>query len=391
MTDSSAQTEQIPAQNTQNVPVISEENSKRITALRFFLILFVVLNHNYDAIYDFLHPYEAGGILNPTFFDVLKRAPLLFSSFALAPCTVPLFFIFTSYFQNVKHYPYAVLIKKKLSSLAIPYASWFVIAMLLQIVPRILINVFFPSLVSDPTYIPYISKWDAFDWIKAFTGYNFQRNEPFLGTPYIVPFWFLRDLIILTFISPLIRWISDRAPVLFFSALAVNFCFFQKDYFFLLENSVFFYTVGLYLAKYREADIFAFADKVTWLELCPVMIVSWYYFIILHQPPAARAVSVLSSGLAYLKISKYLVSKQKLYDFLAYASKYVFFVYAFHKPLLMRFVNKAFHVVIKSESLPALYMQYFTVGLGTFAIGFLAAICVSKLCPKFFKILNGGR
>ena len=264
--------------------------------------------------------------------------------------------------------------------------------MLVQILPRLFLNIFFPSHTSDPSYIPFISKWDFFDWIKAFTGYNFRSGEPFLDSPYIVPFWFMRDLIILTLLAPVLRFLTEKFPFLFLGVLCANLVFFQRNYYILLDSSLFFYTVGLYLARYRnKIDIFAAVDKIKWIEIMPIVIVSWYVYLVAQRPPAARALSALSAGVVFLKASKYLISKEKIYKFLEFTSKYTFFVYAIHKPILMRLVNKAFHIVIRSKCLPALYLQYIVVGFGTFASGLLIAIAVKKICPKLFGLLNGGR
>lgn len=378
--------------NIQNqLPIISEENSKRITALRFFLILLVLMNHNNETVLCFMHAGQAGEITNPTFWDIFRKAPLLYLSTGISGSVIPLFYLFTSYFQNVKDYSFKTVLKKKMSSLVFPYFGWFVLVLLLQIIPRIGVNIFFPSHVSNPRYIPFFTNWTFADWFKGIFGYNISDNgAPFLNAPYIVPFWFLRDLIILTLISPLLKFLVKKAPFLILSLLCINFFYFNRNFGIIFNQSVFFYIMGIYWACYRHIDIFALADKIRWWEVWPVHIVAWYLEK-LHPSIATEQIVTMSSAAILLGLSKYMIAKPKIYGFLSYASSYIFFVFAIHRPLLMKYVNNAFHFVVRSDSLPAQYLQYFTVSLTTFTLGLLIAIGLKKVCPKLFGILNGGR
>lgn len=86
--------------------VILEETSKRITSLRYLLIVFVVFIHSNltpeDALnyyhYDFVQPY---------WIEEFKN----FICGTLGGAAVPLFFFFTSFLQFSKEEKYSVLLK----------------------------------------------------------------------------------------------------------------------------------------------------------------------------------------------------------------------------------------------------------------------------------------
>ena len=93
--------------------------------------------------------------------------------------------------------------KKKVRTLLIPNVFWnlFWIGMVF-IVQRIGFDDF-GTLNSFPS----ISKWKVNDWANAFTGYGNELQQPFL-----FPFWFLRDLIILNIVVWPLFWLLRRMP-----------------------------------------------------------------------------------------------------------------------------------------------------------------------------------
>ncbi len=386
LTDSEPQISQV-VQKT----VISEENSRRITSLRFFLMALVVLTHNNETLLAYIKEIPAASLADSSLL-ILKKAPLLFLSTGISCSVIQIFFAITSYFQNVKDYPYKVLLKKKFASLAIPYFAWILLTMLVQILPKLFMNVFFPSHVSDPTFVPFISNWTADDWLHGLLGYELNpQRSPFVYAPYIVSFWFIRDLIILTLVSPLLKFIVRKAPIFVFSVISINYLFFNWNYGLVFNNSFYFYMVGIYLAEYRDKiNSFALADKIKWYEVLPFFAVAWY-FEMRAGTNTTHVLTTFSSLIMFLKASKFLISNEKLYGFLSWISKYLFFAYAMHEPLLLKYVNKVFHAVVHSDSLFFQYLQYFTVSSVTFAIAILTGIIIHKKCPKLFEILNGGR
>lgn len=97
---------------------ITAETSKRITALRFLLIVFVVFIHNNftqeqiieDAIKSGAEPFVYNNNLTGRWIQ-------LFIAEGVARCAVPLFFLFASFLQFMKNDSYFALLKKKARTL----------------------------------------------------------------------------------------------------------------------------------------------------------------------------------------------------------------------------------------------------------------------------------
>ena len=103
---------------------ISEDTSKRITALRFLLaVLVVVIHNNYNAkvVADYFAETGETIVFSQSIFG--KWIQLFFSQ-GLAHCAVPLFFLFAAFLQAKKNDSYSVLLKKRAKSLLLPYVIW---------------------------------------------------------------------------------------------------------------------------------------------------------------------------------------------------------------------------------------------------------------------------
>lgn len=217
--------------------VISEEISKRITSLRFLLIVFVVFIHANlkpdDAInyyhYDFVQPY---------WIEVFKN----FVTKTLGGAAVPLFFFFSSYLQFIKNDKYTTLLKKRSRSLFFPYVIWTCITVILFFIAQ-----------SIPQTAPYfqnpiniVRNWNGIDWFKIFTYHELDGG---LNTPLVYQFWFLRELIIFIILSPIIRFLCEKIP-----AIIIIFSIFAAWngtplYFTVSSGAFFFYIMGFFLCE----------------------------------------------------------------------------------------------------------------------------------------------
>ena len=177
---------------------ISEEDSKRITSLRFLLIVFVVFIHANLTPDDALNYYHYD-FIQPKWIEVFKN----FICNTLGGAVVPLFFLFASYLQFSKNDSYPTLLKKRSKSLLLPYILWTVITVILYFIAQ-----------SIPQTAPYfqnpintVRNWKGVDWIKIFTYHNLNSG---LKTPLVYQFWFIRDLIILIILSPVLKFLCEK-------------------------------------------------------------------------------------------------------------------------------------------------------------------------------------
>ena len=92
---------------------IDETTSKRITALRFLLMIFVVFIHNNFTAKSIAEILENGEIAPLFNQGVVGKWIQLFISDGIGRGAVPLFFLFAAYLQTKKDDRYPVFLKKR--------------------------------------------------------------------------------------------------------------------------------------------------------------------------------------------------------------------------------------------------------------------------------------
>ena len=214
-----------------NGQFIGEEDSKRITSLRFLLMVLVIFIHN-----------NGNEIANTVTTEAVK----LFFSEIIARVAVPLFFFLSGYLLFCKPRQYKKVLQTKIRTLLIPYLIWnsLVIAMFWigQNAP------FLSRFFSDENNR--IANYSLFQWLDAFLGLNYQ------GYPAAYQLWFLRDLMILTILYPIGKKLADICPLATLTGLIILWVMQWRVIFFSSEAALFF-MLGYYAVKFQvEISIF---------------------------------------------------------------------------------------------------------------------------------------
>ncbi len=369
---------------------ISQETSKRITALRFLLIVFVVFIHNCFTLEGVAENFEQTGemiVFKPT---VLSEWIQLFISQGIARCAVPLFFLFAAFLQAKKNDKYSVLLKKRAKSLLIPYFIWLGLYFLYPHFAKYLISIIKPALLKHPNDI--FTHWTALDWLHKFFGYETgTRKDGDLSLPQLaVQFWFVRDLLILTVLSPFIKAFIKRFPLFFFALISVLYLLPVQIYFVRMQ-ALFFYACGLYWGMFNF-NLFEKADKISFAESIALFLISFIAtYLFFDNTSSMYWIMVLASCLLFLKISKLIINNEKTFNIATYFSGFSFFLFAIHLPVLNSIHTKLWlHFLPMTNGFFCL-AEYFGVAFLNIALGTLIGIALKKLCPRLFAILTGGR
>lgn len=368
---------------------ITAETSKRITALRFLLIVFVVFIHNNftqeqiieDAIKSGAEPFVYNNNLTGRWIQ-------LFIAEGVARCAVPLFFLFASFLQFMKNDSYFALLKKKARTLLLPFLLWPVLNIAFYTGLRLFAQTFFPGMLKTPGVFIF-SGWTAEDWLHAFFGYGDMTDGRTHGG-FVYQFWFLRDLLICIVFSPLLRLAVRKIPFCFF--IAVSFCYFSNTRpFFVDVHAFFYYTLGIYWAEF-DFDLFKFADKIKWKALVPLYLALWFATNRFYGKfSAAYWFMILLSGIIMLKTSLYIVKSEKLFSIAKYFAGFSFWLYAVHAPTLEQSLKAVWRRILPMTNTWLCMAEFFGVSLLIVVTGTLSGIVLKKICFPLFKILNGGR
>lgn len=185
--------------------------------LRFPLAVFVVFIHSLGPNID-VEQLHANALSGMAFYDYIR----IFISVVIARSAVPLFFIFSGFllFKGMERYDrnvYVGKLRKRWHTLAKPYFLWniqFVLWSLRFIVGGILLHGKPWSGVGDyfmeSGYLHML--WDSGVWDERTT---WLGNDVYKSSPILFPFWYVRDLMVLVIISPVVHWLVKRLRISF--------------------------------------------------------------------------------------------------------------------------------------------------------------------------------
>ncbi len=356
---------------------ISRELSAKIRVLSFVCSLFVILLHAYAiSISDTNCPIH-----------IIKR----FLSVGLSGIAVPFFFVVSGFMlahQYDSGVPYQNLLKKRWFSLGKPYLLWNIIYTFTYVAFTILGNYLAKRALNVNTslVLPILKIQNIFR-VFGINLFHFPSNGPL---------WYVRNLILLVVISPLILSLlgKQKKGLIFLLLVTLLYLshfliprpwwqFFQTGFSF---KGLLFFSIGIYLKRYpiewRPTLFGALFICILWFLMAwPWSFSLDFAFIILHCSFIIGCIAIWF-----------------IYDYLPFRStlehspiiKYSFFVYVSHYAILnMLFCQKAYNIyikVLKSEII--LYVLCFAV---TASLAITFAYLLEHFFPKIYNSLTGNR
>ncbi|MDH7463673.1 acyltransferase [Chitinophagaceae bacterium 26-R-25] len=351
--------------------------SDKLRALSFCSIIMVVYIHAFN-----LQTNMATGS------EVIQRGYNSFIqdfvSHGIASFSVPLFFIISGflYFINMKTGAASEFIqkyKRRFETVVLPYLIWSVLGilfvLLLQSIPPL--RLFFSQNLM-------IKDYSLLDWLD-----NIFIN------PVQYQFWFLRDLIVLIAISPVIYYLIKYLKVF---AVIIFLMIWLLDAQLIVFKSVslFFFGLGSFFGI-QKIDIeklslkkFSIALGVTWIALICLRTIFtyesyWNYWVyVFHSMIMLLGVITIWSIYDTI-VGSTDISTTKLYSLF----QYTFFIFAFHEPALTMCRKISFFVLGRTQaiSLAIYFIAPVLVIITAIACGFL----VKKAAPRVYTVITGGR
>ena len=293
---------------------------------------------------------------------------------------VPVFFIMSGYLfsRNIMALKDVLQkMKRRFYSLFIPFViasmAFLIIYLILDLVPSV--NKFVSSPIDFKTLF-----FNPFNFIYCF----------FLdaggGNPLCFQLWFLRDLIIIVIISPLLYIASSKiGGAIITLLLFAIYCYLQTTHHaFVL--SLFWFMLGYSCFKQVEK-----LKSPYWLVLYVALyIVKLSFEDLLSEfgQPTLRLVGVLGLWSVYDKLvgKSFELSKHKI---LSYFVAFNFFIYLYHEPSI-NFFRKIIVIVIGKNELGYL-MSYLLSPLLFTLLAVILGTILKKYTPRLYSIMVGGR
>ncbi|MDE6736166.1 MAG: acyltransferase [Treponemataceae bacterium] len=366
---------------------VPRETSKRITSLRFLLAMLVVFIHNNFTAEQIRESIAIGGrhiLFNQSIAGVWIQR---FISGGIASATVPLFFLFAAYLQAMKNDPYKIMLKKKSRSLLVPYILWIAIGFLYFGIGKLAVLKIAPAAIARPDKT--LFTMTAHDWVAGIIG--FVNKEQADGNPlFAMQFWFVRDLLILTLVSPLLVRLIKKFPAGFFAITVFFFFDGHLKYDAHIQTAFFYYIVGLYWGIY-DIPIFENIDRVHWGEVALLFLLSFLSHYTYPSYFVTASCMTLTACAVLLKCSKAISENETLFSTASYFAGFSFFLFAVHMPILNYVLQKIWLHFLPMKNGFFCLAEYFGVNILTIATGTGIGIALKKCCPPVFSILNGGR
>ena len=350
--------------------------SEKIKIISFISIILVVFLHAYNLGFA---PETAAAISNKTWNWFIQDL----ISYGITRIAVPLFFLFSGFWffykATGKSQEFSDKIKKRFFTLFIPFLFWSLFGI-----------AFYFTLQSLPQFEKFFSK----ELVKDYTAEMWLVKIFIHPIPYQL--WFIRDLMLLVLLSPLLYYALKYLGRIFLAVvLALWFCHID-DFHNSIEALLFFGTGG-FIGLYRE-DLLsktASTGKATilvllWISLLVIKSVLGWYGAPVLLVQSVLNVSILAGVPAFwLWYDAYLAQNRRFQLIILHLSTTTFFLFASHEPILTM-VKKVLFIVVGSNETASLAV-YFLAPCVTLVLVYSVALSLRKFATRFYQIVTGGR
>lgn len=373
--------------------------SECINMLRFPLAILVVFVHGFGADID-ISELHASGLTGLAVYDYIR----LFFSVVIARSAVPIFFIISGYllFLKVEEYNKIVYIsklRKRWHSLVIPYLSWiilFVLWTLMFKVGGILLHskpwIGILDYFQENGYLHML--WDSSVWGERITWLGIGTHN---SGPVLLPFWYMRDLIMMVILSPIICWLINKIKVLFIIFLLVIYAFDIKVSWMsgTFTTASFFFSLGSYWAIKKQdfTDVLWKWRYLICLTALLLMVCQTYsgssmgnmvsrmihpWLVIIQSFALIIGASKLCMYPNFYKVNKKL-------------AKMSFFTYALHPFILGYIISKLNKIMPISDTWYAMTLNYLATPILCVIICIVIYMIMKKLMPGILEMIVGER
>lgn len=355
---------------------MDKTQSTTINYLRFILIIAVIILHAYTVTLG-VEWLKSG---HPLYKFLGYNLSLHFGNIG-----VPFFFFISGYLFFYSGKPnYFQKLKSRFHSLVIPYLLWNTLTILLfYLMQQIPFTESFFSGVNKA-----VGNYSFLDFLRAFGdngNWDFGNGKPILPT-----YWYIRNLIVLAILSPLIYAFNYYLKI--YWLLPIGLAWLLTPHMALVYCSIFAFGTGAYLGL-NQTDIKLSGKwfKAGWIVcLCLLGILNYniYYPVNSIISVAALRLFIICAIPVIYTVVYHLVNRgwklpSKMVDS-------AFFIYSFHFFFIMALLKYEFKLFpAASDGLSVLF--YLSSIIITFYISYGVYCLARKLTPKLLALLCGDR
>lgn len=350
--------------------------SHTIDRLRFPLICGVVFIHS-QIKGDI--PISGQSVSAPD--ELWYEAIINLFSYVIPSIAVPIFFIISGYLffkeGTLNKNLYLIKLKKRFRSLVIPYLLWNTLALLIFVLVRMpAFHNLFPNVALDEITLQ-----------KVLSGYWARKGD---GFPFDFPLWYVRELIIMVIISPLLYAAVKKMRGMFFILLVICMIFsLCPNAFKPTLNACFFFSMGLYVRCHPIT--IDYIKRLTFIKYVYFLLAAADLYTATYSLwQINRYIHLLTIFSGILTVFNYMFISANKRERRGLFNEEVFFIYASHG-LFIAFLMKAVLKVTHPTNEIGFLAIYFLVPILTIAVSIGMYRCMKRVTPKVLSVFVGGR
>ena len=373
------------------MPDVGRLQSEVIDFLRFPLIIGILLIHSASTTANLATDH----IGNDAWLPIFTICRDFFAN-TLGRLSVPTFFFISGFlfFLHIDAFDSGVYLKKlksRVRTLLIPYLFWNILSLMI-----------FHTAYHITALAPFFSQTHDFTWqyfLKALWALPNLTPE-LLHYPYAYQFWFIRDLMVMVTLSPILYHFVKSFRIASIALLGLLwFSEWWQGWLPWLDGhglsivALFFFTAGAWFAI-NKRNLIDDADKVAkWAFILYPPVAVADMFSKLHIPgqyiylPFVHNSGILLGMVACFALTAHLLKtgNVKVNTFLASAS---FFVFAVHEPLFLSKLRKVVFVIFQPQADADFTILYFLLVLVVAVVSLGIYWLLLRVLPGFTRLIT---
>ena len=328
-------------------------------------------------------------------------------SHVLTHIAVPTFFFISGFlffinFQKWSWEGYKEKLNRRIKTLFIPYLLWNIVPFLLVALGMIVGVVIKGNSIEGVQTLITDNNWHIFydcnEW--ATTRINWLGENLRKTGPYDLPLWFLRDLIFVTILTPIIYYIIKKLGLFIISILFVAYIsriWIQLPGFHII--AIFYFSTGAYCAL-NKINIIQFVDKYK-LLFPPIFIILLVVTIIYDGENTVIGENIFPLFVCTGVFTVFYVASRCVTKYDIKPNKSLvsscFFIYAIHGvgfPLIgtpLMFTRRVLHFVIPGNTGYEEVFCYLITPITTVFLSILILMLARRLFPKLTLYFSGNK
>lgn len=378
---------------------IWRQQSMVIDWLRFPLIVLVVYIHN-----------RGKGVLPIEEIDWSFHRGIDFYSWlsysicrVIASIAVPSFFIISGYFffWKVKEWCFAVYKEKlraRFKTLLVPYILWNVISLIAPVVWHLAIA------WHSSQHITYLSDYlESIDWIRWIWDCSYEAGVvnrfgfiQQMTYPINVPMWYIRDLMVMVLLSPVVYWLVKHLHYYYLLILlTLSLIGLWPNIHGLSCSAAFYFSIGAYCGI-NKFNMLHLARRVE----IPNYVLTLLLLVLLCSPfhglkfwgiIGLNTFFILSCIVSVFCISSRLIGTDKIHQS-KNLPQFVFFVYVVHEVYIIRLYNMLFlNNYFDIDNIPLAIVFFLTTPWIKILLCLSFFWLMKRYTPRALNVLTGSR